>query len=477
MKVNIIACFDRNRVIGKDGKIPWKLPSDLRWFRLVTTRGARNAVIMGRKTYESLPCTLPDRLNIVLSKSIPVSTVASYGTRRPVFVRSYKDALDMCTQFHVTNVFCVGGENIYREAMLHPGCRMIYTTELCNVYTKEGDAFFPSIDMKSFYVHDETKEVTERGISWKRVHYRKRTQVPQHNSILSLTNTHQEYQYLGIVKDIIDTGVYRDDRTGTGTVSKFGVHMRFDLSDSFPLLTTKRVFFRGVIEELLWFMRGETNSKILSKKGVRFWDDNGSRKNLDDLGFHDRKEGDLGPVYGFQWRNFGATYSSNNGSTASGVDQLRALVDNIRDKPNSRRHIISAWNPAALNDMVLPPCHILSQFWVNNGRLSCQLYQRSGDMGLGVPFNIASYSALTYIIANICDLEVGEFIHTIGDAHVYMDHIDPLKTQCKRTPHEFPFLRMKKKLHGVECIDDLCYKDFDLQNYHPHSTIKMNMST
>ncbi|AGO12693.1 AaceriADR219Cp [[Ashbya] aceris (nom. inval.)] len=292
----------------------------------------------------------------------------------------------------------------------------------------------------------------------------------------------EEQQYLDLCKRIIEHGEFRPDRTGTGTYSLFAPpQLRFDLSDDkFPLLTTKKVFTRGIILELLWFIAGCTDGKKLSEKGVKIWEGNGSREYLDSLGLHDRREGDLGPVYGFQWRHFGAEYGTcDDDYTAKGVDQLREVIDKIKNKPYDRRIILSAWNPADFPKMALPPCHVLSQFYVSFGpegsrpKLSCQLYQRSCDMGLGVPFNIASYALLTKMIAMVCDMDAGEFIHTMGDAHVYSDHIAALKEQIERAPREFPKLHIKRK---VTDIDDFTLDDFEITDYNPHPRIQMNMS-
>nr|XP_020041785.1 thymidylate synthase isoform X2 [Castor canadensis] len=251
---------------------------------------------------------------------------------------------------------------------------------------------------------------------------------------------HGERQYLGQIEHILRCGFRKEDRTGTGTLSVFGMQARYSLRDEFPLLTTKRVFWKGVLEELLWFIKGSTNAKELSSKGVKIWDANGSRDFLDSLGFSARQEGDLGPVYGFQWRHFGADYKDMNSD---------------------------------LPLMALPPCHALCQFYVVNGELSCQLYQRSGDMGLGVPFNIASYALLTYMIAHITGLQPGDFVHTLGDAHIYLNHIEPLKTQLQREPRPFPKLKILRK---VETIDDFRVEDFHIEGYNPHPTIKMEMA-
>ncbi|XP_069076083.1 thymidylate synthase isoform X1 [Pleurodeles waltl] len=317
---------------------------------------------------------------------------------------------------------------------------------------------------------------------------------------------HEELQYLGQIQQILRAGHRKEDRTGTGTMSLFGMQARYSLRDQFPLLTTKRVFWKGVLEELLWFIKGSTNAKELSDKGVKIWDANGSREFLDKQGFTSREEGDLGPVYGFQWRHFGAEYKDmHTDYTGQGVDQLQNVIDTIKANPDDRRIIMCAWNPKDIPLMALPPCHALCQFYVLNGELSCQLYQRSGDMGLGVPFNIASYALLTYMIAHVTGLKLGDFVHTLGDAHVYLNHIEPLKvqqqyclcaTKCnsqrragephlsyvfcveisahvQRVPRPFPKLTILRK---VENINDFKAEDFKVEGYDPHPAIKMEMA-
>merc|ERR1711874_459623 len=234
--------------------------------------------------------------------------------------------------------------------------------------------------------------------------------------------------------------------------------MRFDLRKSFPVLTTKRVFWRGVFEELLWFVRGDTNAKHLSEKGVKIWDGNGSKEFLDKRGLGHREEGDLGPVYGFQWRHFGAKYvDMHTDYTGQGVDQLAECIRKIKEDPTDRRILLTAWNPADLSEMALPPCHMFCQFYVANGELSCQMYQRSCDMGLGVPFNVASYSLLTCMIAHVTNLKPGDFIHTLGDAHVYNNHITALEKQLKRSPRPFPTLEIRRQVTDME---DFITSDF-----------------
>lgn len=284
-----------------------------------------------------------------------------------------------------------------------------------------------------------------------------------------------EKQYLQHIQKIISFGAKKSDRTGVGTLSLFGAQMRYSLkNDVFPLLTTKRVFWRAVVEELLWFVRGSTNAKELSAKNVHIWDANSTREYLDSVGLNERLEGDLGPVYGFQWRHYGAEYHDMFTDYGNkGVDQLKNLIETIKTNPNDRRMIMCAWNPVDLPVMALPPCHCLVQFYVVDGMLSCQLYQRSADMGLGVPFNIASYSLLTYMIAHVTGLKPGEFIHTLGDSHVYLNHVSALKTQLERPLRQFPTLKIKR---DVQNIEDFKYDDFVLENYNPHPKIDMEMA-
>lgn len=297
--------------------------------------------------------------------------------------------------------------------------------------------------------------------------------------------TSAEQSYLDLCQKIINEGEHRPDRTGTGTKSLFAPpQLRFDLSNNnFPLLTTKKVFSKAIIHELLWFVEGCTDASKLSSKGVKIWEGNGSREYLDSLGLVHRREGDLGPVYGFQWRHFGAEYKDCDADyTGQGYDQLQEIINKLKTNPYDRRIIMSAWNPPDFEKMALPPCHVFCQFYVNfpegsKPKLSCLLYQRSCDMGLGVPFNIASYALLTRMIAHVVDMDCGEFIHTLGDAHVYLDHIDALQEQLTRTPRDFPKLNINaERLKEIKNIDDFKFEDFEITDYNPHGAIKMKMS-
>ncbi len=256
------------------------------------------------------------------------------------------------------------------------------------------------------------------------------------------------HQYLDLLETVLDEGTDKPDRTGTGTRSIFGHQMRFDLSEGFPAVTTKKLYTRSLVYELLWFLRGESNIEYLEEHDVSIWDEWAD------------EEGELGPVYGVQWRSWPAPDGEH-------IDQIAEVVDNIRENPHSRRHMVSAWNVGQLDDMALPPCHVLFQFYVADGRLSCQLYQRSADIFLGLPFNIASYSLLTAMVAQVTDLERGEFVHTIGDAHLYQNHLSQARTQLERQPYDSPELHLSP---NVECIDDFTYEDIEIVDYehHPH---------
>lgn len=257
-------------------------------------------------------------------------------------------------------------------------------------------------------------------------------------------------QYHDLLQHLLDVGVYKSDRTGTGTYSVFGHQMRFDLNEGFPLLTTKKLHTKSIIHELLWFLKGDTNIAYLKENGVSIWDEWAD------------ENGNLGPVYGYQWRS----WPNPDGSS---TDQISKLIDGLKRNPDSRRHIVSAWNPSFIDQMALPPCHCLFQFYVADGKLSCQLYQRSCDTFLGVPFNIASYALLTMMIAQVCDLKLGEFVWTGGDVHLYSNHVEQAKLQLSRDIRPLPTMRINPE---VKNIFDFKYEDFTLENYDPHPHIK-----
>ncbi len=273
-------------------------------------------------------------------------------------------------------------------------------------------------------------------------------------------------QYLDLLQYILEHGGDKGDRTGTGTRSVFGHQMRFDLSKGFPLLTTKKVHFRSIVIELLWFLKGDTNVKYLQDNKVTIWDEWATAEQTARFG---RPAGELGPVYGHQWRNFGATQNEDGSYQQNGFDQISWLINEIKTNPNSRRLIVSGWNPKEASQVALPPCHTLFQFFVQNGKLSCQLYQRSADVFLGVPFNIASYALLTHMIAQVCDLQVGDFVWTGGDTHLYANHFEQARLQLGRDPLELCQLKLNPE---VKSIFDFKFEDIDIINYHSHPAIK-----
>jgi len=290
-------------------------------------------------------------------------------------------------------------------------------------------------------------------------------------------------QYLELLQHILDNGDIKTDRTGTGTLSTFGYQMRFNLQDGFPILTTKKVHLKSIIHELLWFIQGDTNIKYLVENNVRIWNEwpyrtftksedyNGEtmKEYVSKIKYSDefaKKHGELGPVYGRQWRHF-------EGPDGKFVDQLAEVIEMIKTNPSSRRLIVNAWNPPLIPDMALPPCHMMFHFYVNNGKLSCQLYQRSADTFLGIPFNIGSYALLTMMIAQVCDLELGDFVHTLGDAHIYKDHFDQVALQLTRIPRTLPTMKINP---GIKSIEDFNFEDFELVGYDPYPLIKGKVS-
>jgi len=472
--------------IGYQSQLPWNsLKADMMFFKERTMTppapGLVNAVIMGRKTWESIPPKfrpLSGRTNIVLSRSMansenmPPESSSKLLPKGVLSAASLEDATQLLSSLpNLGHIFVIGGAQVYEEAIASGYVKKVIYTRVGNVPpTMQFDTYFPNLEQNGWscqripnttLTQDSLSGLTVEFLEWFR-------EGPQVNP--------EEMQYLHLCREILNHGTQRGDRTGTGTLSKFGAQMRFSLRNGvLPLLTTKRTFWRGVAEELLWFISGKTNANELAAKNIHIWDGNGSREFLDSRGLSHREVGDLGPVYGFQWRHFGATYvDMHTDYTGQGFDQLADCIHKIRTNPEDRRIIMSAWNPCDLNVMALPPCHMFCQFYVANGELSCQMYQRSADMGLGVPFNIASYSLLTHLMAHVCGLKPGDFVHTIGDAHVYLNHVDALQKQLERSPRSFPKLKILRP--EKTDIDSFFYEDFELVDYFPHKPIKMDMA-
>ena len=470
--MNIICAMDSKNGIGINNSLPWHIEDDMKYFKKVTEKvnqdGKKNAIIMGRKTWDSIPSKyrpLKNRLNIVLSRLNKECKGADLVTNNIELAISYIKQNNTIDQ-----TFIIGGSEIYNEFMKDENKIKIDKIYVTHIHKKFNcDKFFPEIGSK--YILEDISNL------------KKSNEIPYKFAVYKKTNiVHPEYQYINMLKNIIDNGTIRKDRTGTGTKSLFGCQMRYDISKHFPLLTTKRMYWKGIVEELLWFLRGDTDANKLKEKNVHIWDGNSSREYLDSIGLNNYREGECGPIYGFNFRHFGGLYkgcdynyeNDRNNGIKNGYDQVKNCINLIKNNPCSRRIIINLWNPCDLDKVALPACHVLYQFYVSNGKLSCSMYQRSGDMGLGVPFNIASASLMTYIFAKLCNLEPGEFIHTIGDAHIYLDHIESLKEQLKRKPRPFPYLNIEDKNYNK--VEDFNFNDFNISGYYPLPTIRMKMA-
>lgn len=477
IQCNVIVGCDVDDGIAKDGKIPWYCKSDLSYFKNVTSHTSSpdkvNAVVMGRKTWESLPAKyrpLPNRLNVILSKS-----TYNNPTQSTVWISSFNQLQQAISSYPVESIWFIGGESVYAQALDLFPITFVYKTVIHKKFNC--DQHFLTIP-RNYQMRKSSQCVESDGTIVTFEIYKRLdsgiSAVGSPYTMNTASENRDEQQYLSLIETILQRGTKREDRTGVGTISLFGTQMRFDIRSSIPLLTTKRVFFRGVVEELLWFLRGDTNVQILQDKNVNIWNGNASPEYLESIGLSHLKNGDLGPIYGFQWRHFGADYvKGDTDYTGCGVDQIARVLHQIKHEPHSRRIILSAWNPVDVDKMALPPCHVLYQFYVNKGELSCHMYQRSGDVGLGVPFNIASTSVLTYILAHLTGLQPGDVVHSMGDAHIYRNHVDALLKQCERTPRPFPTLTINP---NAKSIEELQYSDFTLHNYRPHASIKMEMA-
>jgi dihydrofolate reductase / thymidylate synthase len=508
MNFSIIVAVDAENGIAKDGKIPWKCHTDMKYFKDLTIKtldkDKKNAVIMGRKTQETIPGNiLKNRFNIVLtnndhllhySKFIPFLRYKSISKGEDLPWMIYRTIFD---GDKIENIFIIGGEQIYELALKSSQCEYIYLTKIYRNY--ECDKFFTvpnnyrlikyelkNLDVLSdiitinglrniIYEYADIKHTKLAFCVYERSEI-KRVEINR-NEIreVGLGNkpNEEENQYLNILSKIIKNGYITSDRTGVGTLKINGGMMRFSLKNNkIPLLTTKRVFWKGVVKELLWFISGSTDSKILEKDGIDIWKGNTSREFLDGRGLN-YEVGDIGAGYGFQFRHYGEKYEGIS-LRYKGFDQLQFCIDEIKHNPSSRRIMINLYNVSDLNKMALPPCHFNYQFLVDDNKyLSCVMNMRSNDIMLGAPFNIASGSLLTHMIANICGLRAKELIYVIADTHIYLNHIDGVIEQLKREPYEFPTIEFKRKFDN---IDDIKYEDIVLKDYKSHSGIKMKMA-
>jgi dihydrofolate reductase/thymidylate synthase len=509
----IVAYSKKNRGIGFNNNIPWRRPKyDMQYFKNITLSMpenntqfyeqcfkniaspiSNNSVIMGRKTWESLKCkSLKDRHNIIISNTLK-NTKDNNNIK---ICNSYKSAIEYAKN-NFSHNFIIGGEEIYELALHDPIIQTIYVTEICTNHNYLFDTYFPMIPnmFKLWKIKEiDDNKLTHIPLTIKIYKNNKKFYNIKFDEKAGYIDNVEEMQYIKIIQKILNCGKLAKGRNGN-TLTIFGENMNFNLTDSFPLLTTKKMFTRGVIEELLFFMRGHTDTNILEQKNINIWKKNTSREFLDSLNLK-YKERDLGPIYGFNWRHYGAKYEGyhNNKYDNQGFDQLQYLINELIDNPHSRRHLLTTYDAGRnLNpdnfESVLTPCHGISiQFYVRDKKyLDCSMYQRSCDVALGLPFNITSYALLVYIIANMTNYQPGNLIMNFGDCHIYEEHIDNICKHLNRKPFSFPKLKLvdmppnfiTDRDNKLNVLDDylrkLDTKNFKLINYCHHENINMDM--
>ncbi len=470
MRLDIVVCVDKDNKIGssKTNSIPWRLPEDLKHFKAITTRTSKdeyiNAVIMGRKTWESIPPRfrpLPDRINIVVSTTLSTSSVTSEST---YIANSYEAAIELTNDFpNIENTFIMGGSSLYRTAATDKRLRHVYLTRY-DASHSDADVTFP------------TGIITEN--------------LTLTNSSPSLENekltfeTHtapnlEEKAMLDVMREILTTGIKNPDRTGVGTLSVFGKQMRYDLSSSFPLMTSRKAFMRQILEEFKFIMSGSTDVTHLQAKKVHIWDGNTTREFLDKRGLSHLPEYDMGPTYGFAMRHFGATYDTcKTDYTGKGFDQLKYVVETIRSDPTSRRIRISIWDPSHLDDVALTPCLNQFDFYVNTERKTLDLlaFLRSSDTFLALMWNTTYCAIFCHVVAKLTGLKPGELIMNTANSHLYLNHVEQATLQVSREPHPFPSAHLMRPLKTIDDIQDLEVSDFRIRGYTAHPPIRADMA-
>ena len=484
MKLNLIYSDSMDGIMGVNNDLYCKIKSDLRMFQKITStnfNNHENVIIMGYNTWKSIGKPLKNRMNIVISKNHQ----EEFKGVDSIFCF---EGLEQCFQFikgvDFGKIFVIGGAHLFSEIMKHyfDSIDIIYQTQIMDEVNRfllsSFDITYNKIPLIRYEMDKKMKNVKftnrkEEGAIFdfqKNGYISKEINYCENIYQMSDNVNIQEFQYLHLLKDILENGSQKDSRNSV-VYSSFGSRMKFDLRKGFPLLTTKKMPWKTILRELLWFIKGSTNNQDLQDKKVHIWDANASKEFLETRGLS-YEEGDLGPIYGFQWRHFGANYVDHKTDyQGQGVDQLQWIIHEIQTNPTSRRLIMSSWNPVDLDKMALPPCHIMIQFNIDNQFIDAQLYQRSGDMFLGVPFNISSYSFLLHIIGKITGYIPRYFIHIIGDTHIYKDHIDPVKEQLLRIPDMFPSL----EINSIDTIDTIQESDFKIVNYNYYPTIQAEM--
>ena len=499
MTINIISCVvnhKNNLAIGRNGSLLVHLVDDLKNFKNITTNRLlkdtfldRNVVLMGRKTWFSIPREnrpLKGRLNLVLTRDTDLLKLSPFPKKIKQKASSYdKDVYfityDEFEKFYECmnpNVFVIGGGEVYNSFLSSEKYRPsnVFLTEVYGYKGLEPDTFISGLTQEYRLIGVSDKLIDKDcGVSFRFLEYR----------YFKNFKT-DENKYLDVLRDILATGNTRGDRTGVGTISVFGKQIEFDISTNIPLLTSKRVPWKHAIHELLWFMRGDTDAKILQKSGVKIWDGNTSREFLDNRGLHHYEPGILGPGYGWQWRFFGAKYSQAFADTSiidrtkiGGFDQLAYVENLLRNDPFSRRIMMSYWNPVDFDKTSLLPCHFTCQFYVTERSgeryLSCHFVMRSNDMFLGNPFNIFSYAVLTYILAMRCNMKPDRLVYSVGDAHIYKNHLQQVAEQLSRPLRPLPKLKVNHEIRNKR-IEDITIDDFDIIGYHPYSSISASMA-
>ena len=493
MKIIGILCKHYNNALGHNNQLLFKLKHDMKFFKTTTMQTTdnnnSNAVLMGYNTYISIPTKyfpLKDRINIIISKNHYKDikkNIKEHSLQNVYVFRNILNAIHFCTnKLTIETLFVIGGASIYTFFMTRYLFNTLYITEIALPTLNIGTVFFKENNILELnYIKSYISSFSENDclnyVDNKK--YKVEYSICKYKSIFTqdyikdITTLTHENNYLDQLQCVLEHGETRQTRNSE-TISTFGLRMEFNLQLGFSLLTTKKMYWKGIKEELMWFLRANTDSKDLSDKNVHIWDGNSNREFLDSIGLNSYQEWDCGPIYGFQWRHFNAEYTGCKSNYKNkGVDQLLNVIHLLKTNPTSRRIFMSAWNPEQMKEMALPPCHISYQFYVSQGnKLQCQMYQRSGDMFLGIPFNIASTALLTHIIAKMTNLIPDKIILVVGDAHIYKDHIDQVKLQLKRKPYIPPTLIIKTKKDNIE---DFEANDCILQDYISYPSIKANM--
>lgn len=476
MRLDVIVCIDKDSAIGssKSNSIPWHLPEDLKHFKEITTKETKpktqNAVIMGRKTWESIPAKyrpLPGRVNIVISRTLkaPKPKEDDSTEQTTYFVTSYEAAITLVHQtlLNVENAFIIGGASLYAKTLDDPRLRYVYVTHYEESHKPEADIFFPTDKLSTLELADAKRSETNPKLTF-----------------CKYTNPNREEKcFQDLLTQILTKGIKNPDRTGVGTLSIFGHQLRYDLTRSFPLMTSRKAFMRQILEEFKFIMSGSTDVTKLQAQKVHIWDGNTTREFLDSRGLEHLPEFDMGPTYGFALRHYGAKYvTCKTDYTNQGFDQLQYVVDTIHKDPTSRRIRISIWDPAHLHDVALTPCLNQFDFYVDTERKTLNLlaFLRSSDTFLALMWNTTYCAIFCHVVAKLTNLTPGELIMNTANSHLYLNHLEQAKLQASREPHPFPSAYLSRALRTIEDIQELKVSDFNIRSYTAHAPIKADMA-